>query len=87
MALYFLSYDLRKQRNYQPLYDELKNFNAVQVLESVYSFARVGTTAALLRDHFANFIDNDDGLIVIKASAWASQKLTNTPQTPTSWTD
>ena len=33
MALYVLSYDLREDRNYQPLYDKLKEFNAVRVLE------------------------------------------------------
>lgn len=34
MALYFPSYDLRKQRNYQPLYDELAKLKAIRVLES-----------------------------------------------------
>ena len=34
MALFFLSYDLRNKRDYQPLYDELKKFNAVRMLES-----------------------------------------------------
>jgi len=35
MALYFLEYDLRKQRNYKPLYDTLATFGAVRILESL----------------------------------------------------
>jgi hypothetical protein len=29
MALFFLTYDLRKQRDYSKLYEELHRFNAV----------------------------------------------------------
>ncbi|ALS64905.1 hypothetical protein [Pandoraea apista] len=85
MALYFLSYDLRNARNYQPLYDELAKFNAVQVLESVWTFARYNTTSEALRNHFKGFIDSDDGLLIIKASSWAGTKINGTPPTPTSW--
>jgi hypothetical protein len=79
VALYFLTYDLRKSRDYQKLYDELKNFNAVQVLESTWCFRRINTTAAGLRDHFKNFIDNDDGLLVEESNAWATYKTNGTP--------
>ncbi|MGK4923316.1 hypothetical protein ACSLUB_12355 [Bordetella hinzii] len=79
MALYFLSYDLRKTRNYQPLYDELAKFNATRVLESLWAFRRVDTNCAKLRDYFKQFIDADDGLIVIEAIDWASWKVDATP--------
>nr|WP_313659104.1 hypothetical protein [Achromobacter ruhlandii] len=85
MGLYFLSYDLRKARNYQPLYDELERFGATRPLESVWSFEHTGATTAALREHFKQFIDADDGLIVIKAKAWAGSKLDGTPPTPASW--
>lgn len=85
MALYFLSYDLRKTRNYQPLYDELNRIRAVRVLESVWSFEMNEVNAAALRDHFKSYIDSDDGLLVIKASEWAGYKLSGTPPTPQSW--
>lgn len=49
MALYFLTYDLRKSRNYQPLYDELENFGAVRILESTWCFKRMNTSAKGLR--------------------------------------
>lgn len=84
MALYFLSYDLRKVRNYQPLYDELAKFNATRVLESVWCFERFNTTAVGLRDYFGRLIDNDDGLLVIEAKDWAAQRPLASP--PATWT-
>jgi len=79
MALYFLSYDLRNNRNYEKLYEELKIFNAVKVLESLYCFNRINTSASKLRDYFQNHIDSDDGLIIIEASNWASCNTNGTP--------
>ncbi len=83
MALYFLSYDLRKARDYQPLYDQLAAFTATRVLESVWCFERVNTDSDKLTTYFSNFIDSDDGLVVIAASQWAGRKLNGKP--PTSW--
>ncbi|MCO5412139.1 hypothetical protein [Ralstonia mojiangensis] len=79
MALYFLDYDLRKQRNYQPLYDELARFNAVRMLESSWCFKRFNTNAANLRDHFKNFIDADDGLLVGEVNDWATFNAQRSP--------
>lgn len=79
MALYFLTYDLRKSRNYQALYDELNNFNAVRVLESTWCFNRVNTNAAGLRQYFERIIDSDDGLIVSEVSDWSSRNVDGTP--------
>lgn len=64
MALYFLSYDLRNNRNYEKLTEELEKFNAVRMLESNWCFNRFNTTSEGLRDYFMKFIDSDDGLIV-----------------------
>lgn len=78
--LFFIDYDLRKQRNYQTLYDELAKFNAIRVLESTWCFERVETDAKNLRDHFRQFIDSDDGLCVTQVKAWATQKALATPK-------
>lgn len=80
MALYFLSYDLRKSRNYQPLYDELKKFNAVRILESQWCFNRSNTSAKGLRDYFRKFIDSDDGLCVSEVVDWATINTLGTPK-------
>jgi hypothetical protein len=79
MALYFLDYDLRKQRNYQPLYDELAKFNALRLLESSWCFKRINTTTKDLRDHFKQFIDSDDGLWVAEVTDWATWRALKTP--------
>lgn len=80
MALYFLDYDLRKTRNYQPLYDELANFMAVRVLESSWCFNRFNTSATGLRDYFKQFIDSDDGLSVVEVTGWATRNALGTPK-------
>ena len=79
MALYFLSYDLRKQRDYKKLYDELETFKAIRILESLWCFKRSNTTAGRIRDHFRSFIDGDDGLAVIESSDWATWNAQGNP--------
>jgi hypothetical protein len=49
MALFFLTYDLRKKRDYQKLFDELANFKAVRALQSTWYFNRARTTVVSLR--------------------------------------
>lgn len=79
MALYFIEYDLRKQRNYKELYDELARLGAVRILESLWCFKRANTSTINLRDHFKRFIDNDDGVIISEVSDWASYGTQATP--------
>ena len=79
MALYFLTYDLRKSKNYDSLYKELDSFNAVRILDSTWCFNRVDTSSKGLRDYFKKFIDGDDGLIVSEVSSWASTRTDGTP--------
>lgn len=85
MALYSLSYDLRNQRDYQTLYDELKKFKAVRVLKSTWCFKRFNTNTEELRNHFVKFIDSDDGLFVAEIPAvgtgyeWAGYNLDGSP--------
>jgi hypothetical protein len=79
MALYFLEYDLRKQRDYKKLNDELVNFGAVRILKSLWCFNRINTTSKNLREHFKQFIDKDDGLIVAEVNDWASISIDSSP--------
>lgn len=79
MALFTLTYDLRKQRNYDELYEELKNFKSIRILESTWCFNRFNTSSSGLRDHFRNFIDPDDGLFVAEVNDWASWASDGTP--------
>ena len=73
MKLFFLTYDLRNQRNYTALYDELRKLNAVRVLESTWCFKLQDTiTAERVREYFRNYIDSDDAIIVSQVIDWAS---------------
>lgn len=79
MALYFLEYDLRKQRNYKSLYDALATFDAVRILESLWCFKRDNTSTTDLRDYFKTLIDSDDGMIVSQVSDWAAFNVSGSP--------
>lgn len=62
------------------MYAELDKFKAVRVLESTWCFNRMSTSAADLRNHFKQYIDSDDGLIVSEVRAWASHATDGTPK-------
>jgi hypothetical protein len=79
MVLYFLEYDLRKQRDYKKLTDELVNFGAVRILKSLWCFNRVNTISEKLRNYFMQFIDKDEGLIVAEVNDWASINTDSNP--------
>lgn len=79
MALFFLNYDLRKQRNYQPLYDELARFGAVRILESMWCFKRIDTNSEKLCNYFRQFIDADDGISVSEVVNWATFNTQGNP--------
>ncbi len=76
--LYFIDYDLRKQRNYQPLYDELNRLGGIRMLESLWCL-HLTSSAVALRDHLTLFIDSDDGLCVSQVTDWATRGIPNTP--------
>ena len=77
--LYFIDYDLRKERNYQTLYDELNRLKAIQVLESCWCLKIDGSSTVEIRDHFKKFIDANDGIMVSEISDWASYNTNGHP--------
>lgn len=79
MALYFLEYELRNERNYPKITKELESFGAIRVLESYWCFNRINATAKGLTDHFKQFIDKDDAIMVTEVTNWAGVNLQNSP--------
>jgi hypothetical protein len=79
MTLYFLDYDLRKQRDYQKLYDELSRIGAVRILQSLWCFKATNTNPAAIRDHFKQFIDSDDAICVSEVVNWATWNTLGNP--------
>jgi hypothetical protein len=66
MPSYLVSYDLRKLRNYDALYDRLKLLpGAWKPLESVWIIPEFSSSRAL-RLHIDPALDTDDGLIVLE---------------------
>lgn len=66
-TVYFLSYDLIKNKDYKTLYAELEKYGAKRVLESVWYFEYLENSVKNLLSHFMQFIDNDDKLLVIES--------------------
>lgn len=76
MPYYVISYDLRKQRNYQPLYNCFAQWKAVRLLESLWLAELVGPAQAV-RDILKTHIDGDDGLVILELKPnfdWATVK-------------
>lgn len=73
MKLYQIAYDLRKQRNYQALYDRINAYSTCcRPLESTWIIA-TSQSAAQVRDHLKAVMDADDGLLVTRLrgdAAW-----------------
>lgn len=78
MALYFVSYDLRKVRDHQKLFNALEALNAKRMLKSEWCLRHNNTTSVLIRDYHRPFIDSDDGLIVSEVTKWASVSVSAT---------
>lgn len=79
MAWFVVSYDLRKQRNYQPLYDKFAEWGAVRALESFWLVDVTGR-AEHVRDALRALIDSDDGLLVVELKPnfdWALLRTLN----------
>lgn len=78
MASFIVTYDLRKQgRNYQALYDRLKEWKAVSLLESVF-LIKWDTNSTAIRDDLKAHIDGNDALFVAKLTgeaAWSGKLL------------
>jgi hypothetical protein len=74
MAHFLISYDLRKQRNYQPLWEKLDEWGAVRLLESLWVVAK-SANAAKIRDEVRIETDSDDAVVVLElktGSDWAT---------------
>lgn len=64
MKPYTVSYDLRRQRNYQNLYDALSTYpQAVRILESIWLLT-TSRSAVEIRNHLSQHIDGDNRLFV-----------------------
>lgn len=77
MPAYIITYDLRKARNYDALIKQLRDWNCISPLKSVWLGSLRGPTTAI-RDILKKHIDGDDGLMIIElkqGSDWATVRV------------
>jgi hypothetical protein len=72
MAVYQINYDLRKQRNYESLYERLKSYpTRCRPLESCWLIS-TRQSASQIRDYLTEVMDKDDRLLVTRLSGEAA---------------
>ncbi len=77
MKVYQINYDLRKQRNYEPFYERIKDYGYwCHPLESTWVVVSQ-QSAKQIRDHLAQAMDHDDGLLVTRLQSEAAWRNLN----------
>ena len=80
MTCYIISYDLRRDRDYQSLYDAIKSYPKwAHITESTWAVV-TSKTAVQIRDHLSRIIDHDDRVFVVKSgteAAWRNVMCRN----------
>jgi hypothetical protein len=65
VALFAISYDLIKRKDYPQLWSELEQLGAHRPMRSFWLLEIKATTAELLK-HLSRYIDEDDKLMVVE---------------------
>lgn len=84
MPLFAISYDLIKRKDYPRLWEEFERLGAHKPVLSLY-LVNLDEAAIEVRDHFKQFIDDDDKLIVIEFSK--KPTFTRARQGTNAWID
>ncbi len=72
MPVYQIDYDLRKNRDYQTLYERIRRYDRYcRPLESAWIIS-TNQSAVQVRDYLAEVMDADDGLLVTKLKTEAA---------------
>ncbi|KUK77385.1 MAG: Putative SinR-like protein [candidate division WS6 bacterium 34_10] len=71
MACYIIDYDLRGDRDYKELYEEIKKYKRAHILESSWAIV-TDKSAKEIRDDLLKCIDEDDGLFVLRSGTEAA---------------
>lgn len=72
MNCYILSYDLRKERDYNSLYDAIRSYGTwAKITESCWAVV-TDKSAVDVRDHLLTTMDSDDRLFVVKSGVEAA---------------
>lgn len=75
MVHFIIAYDLRKLRDYEPLWAQLRAWGAVRLLESLWVVCLSGVNTGDICAALRRITDKDDGIAVIQlipGSEWSS---------------
>ena len=84
MTHYLISYDLKKAKNYPPLWGLLERSGAVRLLESLWVVSLTADAGPIHRD-LAAAVDNDDAIVVIELKPGSQWAATNANSGGTAW--
>lgn len=85
MKVYQINYDLRKQRNYDALYQKIKAYGKwCHPLESCWMVV-TEKSAVQIRDELLSVMDSDDGLLVTRLKGEAAWRKLNSNTKMTNW--
>lgn len=76
MASFVVTYDAHKVRNYNELYEAMKQNDGVRLAESVWG-VELNNTVSEVRDWARGLLDDDDTIVVIQLKpklSWATRK-------------
>lgn len=71
MALYFLSFELKRNKNNKKLREELHKHSAQKILTSLWSLETNDSNVLGLVDRFSSCIHKGDRLLVTESKGWA----------------
>lgn len=74
MGLFAVSYDLIAKKDYQALWAEMDRLGAHKALLSLYLLNLSDEDPKMVRDHFTQFLDEDDKLLVVKLTGASSHR-------------
>jgi hypothetical protein len=80
MPLYLISYDLRKQKNYDDLINALRGAGAKRVLKAQWLYNSREQSAKKVADFVIGYLDSDDGLLVCRVSTAQSDMAWYKPE-------
>jgi hypothetical protein len=87
MALFIVAYDLRKKGefDYQKLWDEFDRLDSVKFQESDYFLSADNNTTTEVKDHFRQFVHEDDLLMAVRLDESDKPKFTKALRGTTDW--
>lgn len=85
MQHFIISYDLHRQRTYEPVWEMLEGWGAVRLLESLWVVTTSKGGAGEIRTALQAVIDNDDSLTVIELKAGSQWSAIRAKLAGTAW--